>query len=167
VLLRLVPRYPDVAPQATALGWLLIAGGTATLAGFVAPRRARVVAPAALLALVLSVEVLAAVSLFPAADRYKSARPFCDEVRSKVAPGDPIASFRFWAWRASYAFYTGRAIPNLESTNELAAYLAGGRASYVIVEDRELPEARSVLGSREPLVRATIGGTEAFLFSNR
>jgi 4-amino-4-deoxy-L-arabinose transferase-like glycosyltransferase len=167
VLLRLAPRYPEVAPHVKALGWLLIAGGMTILAGFVVPRRARIVAPAALLALVLSAELLAAVSLFPAANRYKSARPFCEEVRAKVAPDDPIASFRFWTWRASYAYYTGRAVPNLESAEELASYLAGARASYVIVEDRELPEARKLLRGREPLVRATIGGTEAFLFSNR
>jgi 4-amino-4-deoxy-L-arabinose transferase-like glycosyltransferase len=167
VLLRWVPRYPDVALQCKALGGLLIAGGTAILAAFVSPLRARTAAPAALLALVLSLEILAAVSLFPAADRYKSARPFCEEVTARVSPEEPLASYRFWAWRASYAFYTGRAIRNLESADDLASYLAGGRTSYVIVEDREIAEARRVLGGREPLVRAAIGGTTAYLFSNR
>ncbi|MBZ5637493.1 MAG: glycosyltransferase family 39 protein [Acidobacteriia bacterium] len=167
VLLRVVPHYPEVASQGEALGGLLIAGGTAILAAFASRARARAVAPAAFLALVLSLEILAAVSLFPAANRFKSARPFCEQVIARVSPEEPLASYRFWAWRASYAFYTHRAIPNLESAKDLASFLAAGRRSFVIVEEAEVTEARSVLGGREPLVRAEIGGTTAYLFSSR
>jgi len=168
VLIRVASDFPEVAPQAKALGWLLVAGGAAVLAAFAVPARVRSMAstaPAALVALVLSLEILAAVSVLPAANRYKSARAFCAEVTERVAPGQPLVSYRFWTWRAIYSFYTGRTIRNLESPGALAAYLAGGPGVFVLVEGERIEEARRVLGSREPLVHAKIGGSTAYLFS--
>ncbi len=167
VLFRLVPRYPEAAVEARMLGWLLVAGGAAILVAFLGPSRVRTTAPAALLSLVLSLELLAAVALLPAANRYKSARAFCEQVTARVSEAEPLASYRFWTWRASYAFYTRRAILNLESPEELASFAAARPSSFVIVEDDGLAEAERVLGSREPLLKAGIGGTTAYLLPCR
>lgn len=167
VLVRAVGEYPDLAVPGRALGWLLVAGGAAILAGLAVSRRSRSSVPAALFALVVSVYLVAVVAVLPAVNRYKSARPFCRQVEALVRPEQELASYRFWSWRASYAYYTGRAIKNLPSRQDLVAYLAEGERVYVIVEDDRLGEARSVLGDRRPLARASVGGTAAYLFSNR
>ena len=106
-------------------------------------------------------------SVLPAANAYKSARPFCDRVASVVAPGEPLASYRFWSWRASYPFYLRRQIPNLQTPEELRDYWGQDEQVFLILQDAQLDAARAVLGDLDPWVQARIGSRTAYLFSNR
>jgi 4-amino-4-deoxy-L-arabinose transferase-like glycosyltransferase len=161
-----VERYPLVGIAADAAALLLVAGGLAVIVGLVA-KRAAVAAPAALFALTVSLYLLAAVWLLPAADIYKSARPFCEAVNARVGSDDPLYAFTAWKWRAAYAYYTNRDISRLETMEELAAYWRRPERVFLIVERSEEERFFRVVGQAEPLVARPIGSNYASLFSNR
>jgi 4-amino-4-deoxy-L-arabinose transferase-like glycosyltransferase len=165
--LRAVQLYPDLAPEIRALVLLLLAGGATVIAGVLFIRRATTAAPTALFSLVMVVYLVAAVAVLPAVNAYKSARPFCQRTAAVVPRESPIASFGFWSWRASYTYYLGRPIPNLETVADLRAYWSRSDQVYLIVQSTELDEARAVLGHATPWVQSRIGSRTAFLFSNR
>lgn len=166
LLLRAIPEYPGLLAPGVALAAVLLAGGAALAAAIASRARARA-APAALFTLVVAVYLAAAVAVLPAVDRLKSARPFCERVREIVPAEAELVSYRFWSWRASYSFYLGRTIRNLGSREELALRAAAPGRVFVLVEDEHVGEARDALGGREPLARAPVGGTTAWLFSSR
>jgi 4-amino-4-deoxy-L-arabinose transferase-like glycosyltransferase len=167
LLLEVIPAYPDAATEGRAVALLLVAGGASVLVGVTFLRRMRLAAPTALLSLVVVLYLFASVSVLPAANAYKSARPFCDRVASVVAPGEPLASYRFWSWRASYPFYLRRQIPNLQTPEELRDYWRRDEQVFLILQDAQLDAARAVLGDLDPWVQAGIGSRTAYLFSNR
>ncbi len=163
---RVAPAFPDLVVEARALALLLVAGGIAILVPY-ALRRVVPASAAAFLALVTCIYLLCAVVVLPAVNPRKSARGFCENLRALTTADAPLASFRFWELRASYGFYLGRTIPNLMTAEALKEYWSGAREAFLIVEQPRLPEARTVIGAREPLLRAEIGGKTAYLFSNR
>ncbi len=163
----LVERYPEAATALGAVVLLLTAGALACAAGLARPLRAAVAVPSAFFSMVLCLYLLAAVVVLPAADRYKSMRGFCNQVLSLVAPDEPLASFGFWQWRAGHRFYTGRAIPNLESEDELARYWSAERRAFLLLTERQLDRARNVIGDAAPLLERRVGGGTAYLFENR
>ena len=167
VMREVLPDYPDAAAVVRAVALLLLAGGASVLIGVILLRRSPLAAPTALLSLVIVLYLLASVSVLPAADAYKSARPFCERVASVVAPDQPVASYRFWVWRASYPFYLERPIPNLLTAGALREYWDRDERVFLILHDARLEEARSVLGRSEPLAQARIGSRTAYLFANR
>jgi 4-amino-4-deoxy-L-arabinose transferase-like glycosyltransferase len=162
-----IERYPLVAAAGRAAALLLLAGGLAILIGLVRTARNPVEAPAALAALTTSLYLLAAVWVLPAADVYKSARPFCEAVNARVAADQPLRAYRTWKWRAGYAYYTGRNIPRLNSPEELARYWERPKRVFLIVERSDEEEFFSVVGHVEPLVARPIGSNFASLFANR
>jgi 4-amino-4-deoxy-L-arabinose transferase-like glycosyltransferase len=97
--------------------------------------------------------LVAAAALLPAADAFKSARPFCRAMATHVAAGQPVASYRFWQWRAEYTFYGERVIESLQTPEELRAW--NGR--WVLVEDWALPEVRRVLGEAPVALTGRVG----------
>jgi 4-amino-4-deoxy-L-arabinose transferase-like glycosyltransferase len=97
--------------------------------------------------------LVAAAALLPAADSFKSARPFCRALAAQVPPGEPVASYRFWQWRAEYSFYGDRAFASLQTPEDLRAWT--GR--WVLVEDWALPEARTVLGDAPAALTGRVG----------
>ncbi len=161
-----IPQYPELFAPGAALAAVLASGGLALLVAIASRARARA-APLALLALVVATYLAAAVAVLPAVDRFKSARPFCERVREIVPAEAELVSYRFWSWRASYSFYLGRTIRNLESREDLVRLAAGPDRLFVLVEDERAREARETLGGPEPLARAPVGGTGAWLFSSR
>jgi 4-amino-4-deoxy-L-arabinose transferase-like glycosyltransferase len=167
VLREVLPAYPGAAPEIRGVAVLLLAGGACVLAAAIASTRSKVAAPAALLSLLIVLYLVASIWVLPAANAYKSARPFCERVGSVVPPGSPLASFRFWDWRASYPFYLRRPIPNLQSPEELREYWERDEQVFVIVHRARLEEARTVVGEAAPWVRAEVGSRTVYLFSNR
>jgi len=167
LMIEVLPDYPDVTIEGRAVALLLVAGGASVLVGVTFLRRTRLAAPTALLSLLVVLYMLASVSVLPAANAYKSARPFCERVASLVASGEPLASYRFWSWRASYPFYLKRRIPNLQTPQELRDYWERDEQVFLILQDAQLDAARAVLGDLDPWVQSRIGGRTAYLFSNR
>jgi hypothetical protein len=159
--------YPHLARPARALATLFVAGGAAVLASFGFRRRKRVTATTALFSMVVVVYLLGAVWVLPAANENKSPRDFCKRVDAVVEPGQDVFSYGMWTWRAGYAFYLRRPIPNLKSVEELRNLWARDEQVFLIVEDEKLDEARRILGDGEPWVRARMGRDAAYLFTNR
>ncbi|MEO1367797.1 MAG: hypothetical protein AAFX50_11525, partial [Acidobacteriota bacterium] len=121
--------------------------------------------PALLLYGLLWFYVIASAWVLPAVNPVKSARAFAGEIDRRVtARGMPIASYRFWDWRAGYAYYADREIPNLDRPPELMAFWRDHDQAYVLVEGAHVDELESLLPSAELAHRARIGGREAFLF---
>jgi 4-amino-4-deoxy-L-arabinose transferase-like glycosyltransferase len=144
---------------------LCIAGLTA-LGGVFAARRRTIAAPASLLLAVVAVYLAAAGSALPAANAFKSHRPLCEAIHSHVGPDDPLRGFHSWRWRASYSFYTGRPIPNLETIDELHDYWTRPERVFLVVERGRLGDAQQVIGPIEPLEARAIGNNYAYLFAN-
>jgi len=166
VLLVAIDDTPMLSAEGRALGLLMAAGGTAILTGLLMRRREPLAATSALFAVVVSLYLLAAVWVLPAVDRYKSARPFSDEVIARVAPDRPLHIYGGWKWRAGYAFYTGRRIDRLTSTAALASYWDDPREVYLIVEG-DPGEVLSVIGDTPPVVSGRVGSQRVHLFRNR
>ena len=87
--------------------------------------------------------------------------------RLEPVPDQPLRGFHEWRWRASYSFYTGRPIPNIESAEALREYWSDPEAVFLIVEQGRLDEVSGILGPLVPLVARTVGSNRAYLFSNR
>jgi hypothetical protein len=146
---------------------VLCIAGLLALAGIFAARRRPIAAPAALLVAVVAVYLAASGSALPAANAFKSHRSLCQSIRAHVGPDDHLRGFHSWRWRASYSFYTGRSIPNLETIDELRDYWARPERVFLVVERGRLGDARQVIGPIEPLESRAIGNNFAYLFSNR
>jgi 4-amino-4-deoxy-L-arabinose transferase-like glycosyltransferase len=143
------------------------AGGLLASGGVLAARRLPIAAPAALLAALVAVYLAASGAALPAADAFKSHRPLCEAIRSHAGSDEPLRGFHTWRWRASYSFYTGRPIPNIETIEELRDYWTRPERVFLVVEHGRVTEARQVMGSAAPLEARAIGNNYAYLFSNR
>lgn len=164
-LVRGVPGKPEIAGAVSGLGVVLAAGGGAVLATGVRRRWVRF-QPAALFAAVVALYLHASIVVLPAVDAFKSARRFCDEAVVLAGPEGRFRSYRFWDWRAGYAYYLGRPIENLADREALREAWTGREPFFLIVENHVLDDARAVIGDLPPLVRRPVGGSEAYLFSN-
>jgi hypothetical protein len=161
-------RNPDVPTLIDpSVGWsfvaLLGAVGLLALGGALLARRRAL----GTLLLVPGLLYLGASAALPAIDGFKSHRGFCRAMRRHVGPQDPLAGFHAWRWRAGYSYYSGRRIPNLETTAELREYWSRDERVFLIVEFGRLERAHEVIGDAQPLEWRSIGSTEAYLFSNR
>ena len=161
VLWKLAPRYPEVATAARILAAVL-AAGAAALAAAPRPRL-----PAALAGAMAAIYLVAALFVMPAFDPFKSARPFCDRLAAILRPGDVVASYNFWAWRAEYRYYLGRPIENLPGEEPLRSAWARGERVVLLVEGGQLDEARRVIGDRPPVFSRGVGSKTAYVFTNR
>jgi hypothetical protein len=120
------------------------------------------------LVLALGIVYLAAsATALPAADVFKSHRPFCEAIRAHVGPSAALHGFHEWRWRASYSYYTGRPIPNIESDTALVDYWQRPERVFLVVERGRLEHARRLIGPLEPLEVRAIGGNVVYLLSNR
>jgi 4-amino-4-deoxy-L-arabinose transferase-like glycosyltransferase len=161
-----IDSYPAVETVARSLALLTAVGGVAVLAGVLLQRRWPVVGPAAFAATIISVYLLAATWALPAANAYKSAKPFCSKLQALVQADDPLRSYRFWRWRASYTYYTDRSIENIESPAELEQFWGQDGQVFLLVERGRLEEVRSVLGDAKQLIHDRIGSNEIYLLTN-
>jgi 4-amino-4-deoxy-L-arabinose transferase-like glycosyltransferase len=162
--LRVLPRYPGGRVAILALCSTLLAGALAIAVGLASRRRG---GPLAGLVVALSaLYLVTATVVLPAADPYKSARPFCRDVDALAGPRDAVVSWDLWRWRASYTFYAKHPIQNLKSIDALRRIWNGPERAFVIVEEPGLAGARAVLGSAAPVVTRRIGQTTVFAFAN-
>jgi len=162
-----IDDYPLVAESGRALALLMVGVGAATLIALILMRRVRAAAPAALLAGVTCIYLLAGARVLPDVNVYKSARPFCERVNAEAGPAAPLASYKQWKWRASYVYYADRRIASIDSAASLREYWTGDRRVFLIVEEERLNEIQSLLVGAEPLFGRRVGSREVYLFSNR
>jgi len=165
--LLVLDEYPALRLETRALALLFVAGGAAILLGLLQWRRSPAVALTALFAFTFSLYLMAGTWVMPAADVYKSARTFGNELNAIVGPDDPLYTYRAWKWRASYVYYADRMIPHLETAEGLREYWARPDRVFLLVEDRSEPEVQELLGPIEPVAERAVGSKHAYLFSNR
>jgi hypothetical protein len=170
----LVGRGPWVEPPSptwglavTVEGAVACGGGVLVLAGLLAGRRRPVAPAAAAWAAVFVLYLAAAATVLPAADAFKSPRPFCDAVLARVGPDDPLRGYHEWRWRAGYSFYVDRSVPNLASPAELREYWSRPERVFLIVEEGRIDEVAGILGEIRPLATRAIGDNRAYLLANR
>jgi hypothetical protein len=162
-----VGAYPSLETAGRALAVLAGAGGVAILAGTLMRGRWPMAGPAALVATVISVYLLAAVWVLPAANAYKSARPFCFKLQALVGEDAPLRSYGFWSWRASYSYYTDRSIENIDSPGGLRRFWSRNERVFLLVERGRLEEVRKLLDDATLLISDRVGSNEIYLFTNR
>ena len=152
---------------AQLLGATSLVGGLLVLGASLAQHRRRLIASAALFGTVGAIYLVASAGVLPAANAFKSHRPLSESIKARVATDQPLRGFHEWRWRASYSFYTGRPIPNIESREALREYWARPEEVFLIVEQGRLEEFRAILGPAAPLLARSVGHNRAYLFSNR
>jgi len=162
-----LPKYPDLTVPVGALAAVMVLGGLTVLAGVIRPGWRRSVAPWGLVGLLIGFYLVASILVLPAADRFKSPREFSDEMNRIVPRDAPVASYRFWDWRAGYAFYSGRRIRNLKSPEELHEYWSGDGPVYLIVENIQVDEARALLSGYDPVLERKVGSKTVYLFGKK
>ncbi len=120
------------------------------------------------LAIAVVVTYLAAGGVtLPAFDSFKSARFVCEEIAREVRPGDEVASYAFWNWRAEYRYYLGRPITNLAGPEPLRAAWHGPNRLVLVVEGERLELARQVIGDAAPAIVRRVGRRSVYVFTNR
>jgi 4-amino-4-deoxy-L-arabinose transferase-like glycosyltransferase len=161
LVLRIAPKYQGLKFVAYMLAGVLgvSAAGLAT-----APRRR---APAALAGAMAAFYLTVATVVLPALDEFKSARPFCAQVQALLRPGDVVASYNFWDWRAEYRYYLGRPIENLPGEMPLRAAWARPERVVLLVEGAQLDEARAVIGDRAPALSRAVGSQTVYVLTSR
>jgi 4-amino-4-deoxy-L-arabinose transferase-like glycosyltransferase len=156
---------PTAIPVALLGIAALLSGG---LAAFDLLRpRTRSAAPLSLAVAVVAVYLAAGGAALPAFDVYKSARPVCAEVARLLQPGDEVASYAFWHWRAEYRYYLGRPIADLAGQEPLREAWTGPRRVVLLVEGERLDDARRVIGDAAPAIARGVGGRSIYVFTNR
>jgi hypothetical protein len=143
------------------------AGATAILAATAVDRRRRFAGVFALATFCVAAYGAGAAVVLPELDAIKSHRPFCARIVAEVDPRDPLHGYRLWRWRASYSFYSGRAIRSLGSPEELRAYWARPERVFLIVERGMLEEVRATIDPGPPLAERAVGHNHAYLFASR
>jgi 4-amino-4-deoxy-L-arabinose transferase-like glycosyltransferase len=130
-----IAAVPRIGPGGSILCVGSFLGAGAALAARRAAARGRGQAGLHLAALG-SAGVLLGVSLgaAPALDAVKSARPFCQRVVQRVAPEERLAILA--PYRSAFAFYTGRALPEIGDAEELSRYLAENGAYCILGRDQ-------------------------------
>ncbi len=165
--LRLQQVGTAIGRSLDQLALLLLFGGLILFASLIPSWRQRYAAPCALLGVLTATYLISAMAFLPVADRFKSHRPFCESVRGRVPEDRPLRGFHEWKWRASYSYYTGRAVPNLADDTELRSYWGRDDEVFVIVERGRLEALRRVVGQVDPIESRAVGSNEVHLFSNR
>jgi 4-amino-4-deoxy-L-arabinose transferase-like glycosyltransferase len=94
-----------------------------------------------LLALLLGVYVIASAGVFPYLDKYKSPRPIGEVIRSRLSQNSPL--YIFQSTMADFNYYARREqIPVVESEDQLNKVTLSGRGAYLIINDKDLREAK-------------------------
>jgi len=122
--------------------------------------------PVVALACVAVVTVLVVSILFgyigPVADKYKSARPFCEEIIAAAEEDDAVHFFGFY--RPNIHYYLHRTIPYLESGEQVLAALDRSPRVFLILQQKErrtLEEIASVYGLEiKEFTRVRIGSRD-------
>jgi 4-amino-4-deoxy-L-arabinose transferase-like glycosyltransferase len=160
------PRYPKEAAAAWTLAIACSGAGAAIAVAALSPRARSWLVPA-IAGGTACVYLVAGSVVLPALDRYKSARSICRSIAEIAGPGDRVASYNFWKWRAEYRFYLERPIENLLGSDALRTAWAGSDRIVLIVDRPGLASAREIVGDREPAVSRPVGSQTIHVFTSR
>lgn len=149
--------------SAAAVAGALVLGAALSLGTY----RRGIAVPAALATAFALFYLVASATALPALDDAKSARPFCAAVAERAQPGDDVASFDFWNWRAEYAYYLGRPLRPISGAPALKEAWDGPKRLLLVVEEDRLAAAREAIGDVEPAYARRVGGKVSYLFTNR
>jgi 4-amino-4-deoxy-L-arabinose transferase-like glycosyltransferase len=106
-------------------------------------------------------------ALVPRMEAYKSPRPFCEEIRTRLARGGADwAMYRFY--RAAYVYYTDSFAKVIMTENELASFLDQPTQALVAMREQEYRQlGESLLKKTHIVTRQEIGHRSMILISNR
>jgi hypothetical protein len=158
--------HTETAIPVALLGITAVAAGALVLWDLRRPN-ARALAPVSLVLAAVAVYLAAGGVTLPAFDVVKSARPVCEQVGRLAGPGDEVASYAFWSWRAEYRYYLGRPITNIAGQEPLREAWRGPRRVVLLVEAERLDSARTVIGDVAPAIASRVGGRAIYVFTNR
>jgi len=160
---RVPAHWPELRVAALVLGGIVGIAGVAILAAALAPRRDRFLPPVAIAAVGAAFLAIAVVGL-PQANRVKSARGFCDEVRARSGAGAEIVGWGLWRWRAEYPYYLGRSVPLFDDADALRDLWGSRSALFVIAENEGIEKLGALLDGATPVIDRRIGGRRVALF---
>jgi 4-amino-4-deoxy-L-arabinose transferase-like glycosyltransferase len=166
ILIAAPPRLPAARVAVAMLGLAALLAGAFVVFDLVRSQSRRGV-PFSLATGTVVIYLAAAGLTLPALDVVKSARPVCEEVARRLRPGDEVASYAFWNWRAEYRYYLGRPITNLFGAESLREAWRGPARVFLFVEAEQLDEARQVIGDAAPAVAGKVGGQSIYVFTSR
>jgi 4-amino-4-deoxy-L-arabinose transferase-like glycosyltransferase len=139
-LFELDLELPD---EAILLPIALAAGGTAMLER-AARHRGRLPAnPVALVTTLVCVYAVIVGIGLPTLEHVRPTALVARTLRDHAPTGAPAAIYRLEQWRASLRYYAERPLAGLSSPQEAAAYLADGRARYIILRRRDYRALRN------------------------
>jgi len=168
VALTFGPKYPEVAGAVRWLAGAMIVCGLVLGAVLTrAPRTSGSAIPAALVATMAAFFLVVGSAVLPALDTFKSARPLCERLAGLIEPGDRVASYNFWMWRAEYRYYLGRPIDNLPGMEPMREAWNGPARVVLLVEGDRLSDARRIIGGRAPALTRGVGSQTTYVFTNR
>jgi 4-amino-4-deoxy-L-arabinose transferase-like glycosyltransferase len=107
--------------------------------------------------------------IFPLVDQYKSARPICQEITTRIQPGEKLAIYEGWG-TAPYNFYTGIVpILELEGQENLFPFLESSEKVFCLLQFRDFSRFQKL--DKRPKVqliaRRKVGSKDVVLISNR
>lgn len=104
--------------------------------------------------------------LIPAIDEYKSPRPFCDEIVTRLEKGADWAMYRFY--RATYVYYTDSFVKVLQNEEQLRQFLDQPTQALVAMPEREFNQLKDSLTEKVHVIfRKQIGHRPMILISNQ
>ena len=106
---------------------------------------------------------------FPIANSYKSARFICQEITSRIQPGEKLAIYGDFE-PAPFNFYTGIVpIPVLNEKEDLVGFLRSPERVFCLLRSRDFSKFQEIEGSPEVqvIVQRGVGGDDFVVISNR
>ena len=156
-------RIPELAGPARILGGLLAGGAAAAIAAVFSRRRGLTAVPVTLIVVLALLWGIGGAWVLPGANARKSARPFAARMNACVGADAEVASYRFWVWRAGYAYYAERRFVPLDDETALSEFAATPGRRFVLVEREFRDDVERAFGT-PPVISDRIGSNEAFLF---
>ena len=134
-------RYPELGVAAWTLAGAFVA---AAAAGAAALRRRRPLVLAHAVAGVMAVTLLVGTeAIFPYVNRHLGMSAFAGEVRTRLSPDIPLATTE--EKREAWVFYTGRFVAEVDTRQEILAWLRGGAPRDLLIEEELLRDVRDDL----------------------
>ena len=104
--------------------------------------------------------------LIPKMDEFKSPRPFCNEIVTRMQQGADWAMYKFY--RAAYVYYTDSFVKKLENEEQLNRFLDRKNQALVAMTERDFDLLKEPLsGKIHVITRRKIGHRPMVLISNQ
>ena len=104
--------------------------------------------------------------LIPRMEEFKSPRPFCDEIVTRMEKGADWAMYKFY--RAAYVYYTDSFVKVLEDEEQLNRFLDRQTQVLVAMTQQDFDQLKETLAGRiHVITRRKIGHRPMILISNQ